>query len=167
MVKKGTSSFQFKGRMARAQEGFKQGGPAPYGYKMTGRTRDIKYSVMTIDQEEADIVRDIFKTYIELKSLRAVVRVLEDKFAKTRRKNSWSIAGLAYIIRNSVYIGECSFGKIRVSGKHEPIIDKETFKVAQEVIGRKGKRSRRNDENSKRRKSHKSDRKHSHRAKNT
>jgi site-specific DNA recombinase len=142
MTKKGKLNTQFKGRITRAENGFKQGGPAPYGYGMTGRTRENRHSIMIVDEKESLVVKEIFRLYNELNSLRAVARELESKSLKTRRDKQWSIAGLAYIIRNPAYIGKCSFGKIKVSGKHKSIIDEEVFKKAQDVIGRKRQKTK-------------------------
>lgn len=84
--------------------------------------------------------------------LMSIAYRLNQQGVKTRRGSTWENRSIKYIIQNPVYIGKIRWnyathnGKpgtvsindeadwIIVDGTHEPIIDDETFKKAQEKI---------------------------------
>lgn len=144
-----------RGRKRSAAEGRFMGGAAPYGYKRVKIVGDKGYT-LEIVPEEAEIVRYLYRTYIEQGiGFRKLAELLNEMNVPTRTGVPWSDAVVSVILHNVVYTG-----KIRVShkktvkklengvvkkhrfydfncpvydGLHEAIIDEETFAKVQEV----------------------------------
>lgn len=122
-------------KWARAKEGIWQGGKLPLGYKKDPKNNDN----ILVDEEEAEIVRGMYEYFINCRSIK--------KTADLFNKHSSSIK---WILSNEFYIGLFRYGKkennintgnITVhenykffEGKHEAIIDKETFNLVQSIL---------------------------------
>lgn len=109
-----------KGRKAKAINGSKACGVAPYGYKW----QDAE---IVIDYNNNLIIKDIFDAYIRLKSLSKLREYTIEKGYKTSRGNDFSKQALALILHNDFYIGYVTHGDIKVKGEHTPIIDEKIF----------------------------------------
>ena len=119
-------------------------GTAPYGYTCKDKT--------FYPNEHADTVRHIYQAYADGKPIRTIACELGATGVRTRRGNVPDNRWVSYILSNPTYIGKIRWnyathnGKpgtvsindeadwIIVDGTHEPIIDDETFKKAQEKI---------------------------------
>ena len=122
-------------KWARAKEGIWQGGKLPIGYKKDIENNDI----ILVDEENAQVVKDIFHYFISCRSLQDTANLFN--------KHSSSIR---WILSNDFYIGKFRYGKKEnnintgrvilhddykyFNGKHEPIIDKETFYLTQTIL---------------------------------
>ena len=94
-------------------------GKIPYGYK-------IQDKHLVIDPEKADIVRRVFQTYISTGGVSETLRRTEGLgLPRTQR-------AIKLLLQNQKYIGEC-YG---IENYHEAIIDRETFALVQEMLGR-------------------------------
>ena len=116
-----------------------------FGYRYNGE----RY---VVQKDEAEVVRLIFKYYIEGVPLRKITERLDSVGAKTWRGNDFSHNPINYIVHNEIYIGNIvlqkSFVKdfithakvqnrgelpqYRLCGCHEAIVSEETFRAAQE-----------------------------------
>ena len=87
----------------------------PYGYTMrNGRT--------VISTEEAEIIREIFKAYLEGASLKAIAEELTGRqIPYTQKTTTWDKARIARIIDNAKYIG---------TEEYDPIIDEDMYEAA-------------------------------------
>lgn len=87
----------------------------PYGYTMrNGRT--------VISTEEAEIIREIFKAYLDGASLKAIAEELTGRqIPYTQRTTTWDKARIARIIDNAKYIG---------TEEYAPIIDEDMYEAA-------------------------------------
>lgn len=87
----------------------------PFGYTMRdGRT--------IIDHDEADVIRQIFDTYLQGASLKEIAESLTlQKIPYTEKTAAWDKARIARILENANYIGE---------GEYDPIIDEDTYECA-------------------------------------
>ena len=115
------------------------GGRPPFGYDVENDGKKL-----LINPEEAKIVREIFKLYLEGNSLLKVALILNEK--GYRSKQGASKAGRLYggkkfgvtqiqaIIKNVLYIGKVNYTGQIYEGQQEPIINEETFKKAQEKL---------------------------------
>lgn len=121
-----------------------------FGYRYDGG----KYVVVP---EEAEVVRLIFRDYIEGVPLRKIAERLREMGIKTPRGFDFSPGEINYIVRNELYIGDIVLQKTfvkdfithkkalnrgelpqyRLYDCHEPIIDKETFAAAQAESARR------------------------------
>jgi len=101
------------------------GGLAPYGYRWENKK-------LVVVEEEAEVVRWMFSQYITLRSARALHFALMEQRGISRSAN-----GLKVILRNTKYIGQ-SDGR---EGICPPIVDAETFALAQEISQQREQRN--------------------------
>lgn len=140
------------GRREKARQGKWNGGPAPYGYT-------IKDEILSINEEEAEIVRTIYDKYVNTRlGYSGIAKYFNlQGIKKTPRKESdieeFSAHFIQLLIDNPVYCGKIAYGrrsKERVKGKkneyklvkqkeyclvdgqHEGIISEELWQKAQE-----------------------------------
>lgn len=140
------------GRREKARQGKWNGGPAPYGYM-------IKDEILSINEEEAEIVRTIYDKYVNTRlGYSGIAKYFNlQGIRKTPRKESdieeFSAHFIQLLIDNPVYCGKIAYGrrsKERVKGKkneyklvkqkeyclvdgqHEGIISEELWQKAQE-----------------------------------
>lgn len=124
---------------ASKRKGMWMGGPVPLGYRVEQRK-------LVIDPEEAETVRHIFKRYLELGSIPALVDDLARTGYRTRKRvmASGRIVGnvcfgrgpLGVMLQNPVYIGKVGHKGLVHDGEHEAIIDVDTFAAAQGKLQR-------------------------------
>ena len=112
--------------------------------------------ILQIVPEEAEIVRKIFDLYIQGNGVRKIKRYLEEHGIKTATgKSEWSTSTIDRMLSNEKYIGEVLMQKTYtadfltgrrernegqldtylVEDAHEPIIDRETFQLVQQIKG--------------------------------
>jgi len=116
--------------------------------------------VLTVNEEEAEIIRMIFRKYCdEGKGVHVISKELEEIGAKTKKGNTnWTNGSVSRILKNEKYAGdlvqrktytvdclthEKRFNKgeeefVIRQDNHEPIIDRETFDKAQAELARRG-----------------------------
>ena len=127
--------------------------------ELVGQANPLGYDVvdgqLVVNEEEAEIVRYIFKRYLEGAGATTIARELEKIGAKTKKNNTkWYGSTIIGIIKNEKYTGELLQGKTfttnpighkrkdnkgdgrfyKVEDNHEAIISVEEFKKAQEII---------------------------------
>ena len=132
-----------------------------YGYD-----RPKHQEIQTINEEEAKVVKRIFKMYIEGHTFTEIANVLNAEGIPTKkkgkiqkRKNSnetyvinsvWQPKTIRLILSNVTYIGGVRYGInsnngfVELNGLHEPIISKEVWEQAQERLNKIKKLSRTN-----------------------
>lgn len=143
-----------RGRMAKLNKGRLYGAGIPtYGYEW-----NKEHTAYIINHQEAEIVRLIFRLYVEENySIRAIRLHLENTNVPNRKKEkglAWATTTLARLLANPYYIGEGVSNKWRAAKpgaramtKKSPenyikladgivpaIIDKETYEKAQEKL---------------------------------
>ncbi len=92
----------------------------PLGY-VTAEDQTLK-----ID-DDADLVREIFKTYIDFKSMPDVADELNKKGIKTSSDNSWNPRAVGDILRNKLYTGHYEMGEVSEQIDEYQIIDQKLF----------------------------------------
>lgn len=122
-----------KGRTAKAVNGDKPAGVAPFGYRYTADKKHIE-----TDPEEAATVRMMFSEAQKGKSLNGVADVLNSKGISTRRGKSWSAGNVQAILRNRFYLGELTHQGKTITGNHDALISRVQFgKVAAQLERRR------------------------------
>lgn len=120
----------------------------PLGYRMNKDT-GIPY----IYEEEAVIVRKIYNDYIAGHSYLEIARELNAIGYKTKRGATFEGRTVEYILSNPFYYGAVRWNRqnhdnhtiksisdwIIAEGKHEPLIDKETWDLVQHLIALRSK----------------------------
>jgi len=122
---------------ASKRKGLWVGGPLPLGYEM----KDGKVAFI---EEEAESVRLIFRRYLELGGVNALVRDLKDKNirTKTRLRSTGATHGgipfgrgsLFYLLRNRFYIGEVKYKGDILPGEQPAIMDRDLFDAVQQKL---------------------------------
>lgn len=122
---------------ASKKKGIWVGGPLPLGYTM-------KDGKVTVVDEEAERVRQIFKRYLELGSVHALMRDLREcnMVSKQRLLKTGAIRGgvsfgrgaLSYLLRNRFYIGEVNYKGQVYPGEQPAILNRELFDSVQKSL---------------------------------
>ena len=119
------------------------GGHPPLGY-------DIRDRKLVVNPAEAELVRLIFRRFLDLGSALLLIRELN---AQGHRTKSWTTQagtfregrpfdkGTLYkILRNRIYLGEAVHKGKSYPGEHEPIVDRATWDRVHEVLASNAKR---------------------------
>ena len=122
---------------ASKRKGLWVGGPLPLGYAM----KDDKIAAV---EDEAERVRLIYRRYLELSGVNALVRDLKDKDIRTkaRRRATGATHGgipfgrgsLFYLLRNRFYIGEVKYKAEILPGEQPAIMERELFDAVQQKL---------------------------------
>ena len=135
---------------ASKRKGIWVGGMVPLGYE----SRDKK---LIVNEQEADRVRFIFRSYLELGSLGKLLPDLRKRGVITKRRrlsDGRTIGGipftrgpLAHLLRNRFYVGEVVFKGQICPGEHPPILDRDLFDAVQAKLleQHNGYRAKRSD----------------------
>lgn len=118
-----------KGRKARAKNGHKPCGTAPFGYKWQGNE-------IVIDYNNHLVVKDIFNQYISLSSLAKLKSYCDEKGYKTSTGKDFSKQALKNIIENDFYIGIVTYADKKMDGEHPPIVEEDVFNTANKILKR-------------------------------
>jgi site-specific DNA recombinase len=120
---------------ASKRKGLWVGGTLPLGYEM----KDGKIAVV---EEEAELVRLIFRRYLELGSVNELVRDLKERNIRTRAKRlatgatrggiPFGRGALYYLLGNHFYIGEVKYKNEILPGAQPPIMDRALFDAARQ-----------------------------------
>ena len=140
-----------EGRKQKAREGKWNGGQAPFGYDL-----DSKNGTLTVNQQEAEIVRIIFRKFANegMGAERICDYLNQHGYSKKKiRKNELNYFARSFIMKildNPVYVGKIAYGRsatekvkgsrdqyrrvktdeyLVVDGLHEAIIDKELWEA--------------------------------------
>ena len=131
---------------ASKKKGMWMGGVVPLGY-------DAKDRTLTINEPDAEIVRGIFRSYLELRSVNRLERDLVQRNIRTKRYVSasgrvigdkpFSRGHLYKFLTNPIYRGEIQHHEVRHQGLHPAIIDRQTWDAVQTLLASNA-RDRRN-----------------------
>ena len=119
---------------ASKRKGIWVGGPVPLGYASVNKK-------LVIVPDEAETVREIFRRYLELGSVRLLAADLDKSGIKSKIRDlsggrtsgggRFGLGALSHFLKNRFYIGEIAYrGEIHL-GEHEPILDRAVFEEVQ------------------------------------
>ncbi|MDG6220317.1 MAG: recombinase family protein [Candidatus Thermoplasmatota archaeon] len=117
------------GKLSRAKQGLWHGGTPPFGYRYnrdTGRL-DIK-------SEEAEIIRVMFKRFVDEPSLRGLARHLNINGLKTQKGKNWDAQLVKNVLTNCVLKGDIRFKEVLYHDERLRIIDDESFELVQKWL---------------------------------
>jgi len=101
------------------------GGPMTYGYQ---KDSDGRYQ---IDEEDAQLVRQIFTQYAYGETADDIAADLNRRFIKPPRGCHWNRKTLQTILQNKTYIGTYTWGDISEKDIVPPIVEKDVFDQVQ------------------------------------
>jgi site-specific DNA recombinase len=130
---------------ASRRKGIWMGGVVPLGYEARERR-------LVINPAEAEVVRQIFRRYLELGCVRLLKEELDrggvvsksrtSANGKGQKGYSFSRGALYVVLSNPLYIGEVRHRGVRHPGQHQPIIDRELWDKVQQQLREHAKRRR-------------------------
>ncbi|MGB8093398.1 MAG: recombinase family protein [Pseudolabrys sp.] len=122
---------------ASKRKGLWVGGPLPLGYHMKG-------DKIAVVEDEAERVRLIYRRYLELGGVNALVRDLRKRDIRTKSRllaTGVSRGGilfgrgsLFYLLRNRFYIGEVKYKDEILPGEQPAIMDRALFDAVQQKL---------------------------------
>ncbi|HZJ89385.1 MAG TPA: recombinase family protein, partial [Bacilli bacterium] len=66
---------------------------------------EFKDGTFYVNKPEADIVKEIYRQYLNGKGTPAIAKYLNEKGIRTKLNNEWRHGGVAYVLRNYLYTG--------------------------------------------------------------
>ena len=138
------------GQTITFQNGVFYGNGNILGYDYNKFTKEV-----TVNQEQAEIVKFIFSEFLKGEGSTSIKYKLEEKgYLTSTGLKKWSSSGIVRILENPFYCGTLVYRKsyipdyleqkakknkgqvekIIVEGKHEPLVSKEDFERVQEII---------------------------------
>src|SRR5882672_3585634 len=122
---------------ASKRKGLWVGGMAPLGY-------DTKDRKITVNEDEAERVRTIFRSYLKLGTLNLLMADLRKRGIVTKvrtLKSGQKVGGipftrgpLAHLLRNRFYVGEVAFKGEVLKGEQNAIVDRTLFDAVQSKL---------------------------------
>jgi len=140
-----------KGKLERAHQGLHNNGP-PFGYDKTAK------GVLIINPEEAEGVKLAFEKHVTGQySDTQIAHLLNEKGYRSKTGRRFSKDTVRDVLRNKTYLGYVkyqAYGRNSdgsrsfkapeqwFKGRHEPLVDRETFERSQQARARLSKRKR-------------------------
>ena len=126
----------------KAREGYSLGVVIPsYGYD-----RKIGQKIQTINEVEAEIVKEIFDMYVKQgKPITGIAKMLNMRKIPTKCGSLWRPTTVRDTLKNCNYIGKVRYAiddkkrGFETKGLHEPIIETEVFEQAQQLLAKNRK----------------------------
>ncbi len=120
---------------ASKRKGLWVGGNLPLGYEM----KDGKIAIV---EEEAELVRSIYRRYLELGSVNELLRDLKERNIRTKSRLlstgvtrggiPFGRGALYYVLSNHFYIGEVKYKNEILPGEQPPIMDRALFEAVRQ-----------------------------------
>lgn len=117
------------GRLSAVKEGNYISSGTPYGYRKVSPEPQIH--TLEIVPEEAEVIKEIYKLYLEGKGPRAIASILNNSGIKPQKSQYWEKPTIKKILENPVYCGKLTWKSEVYDGMHEKIISDETFQAVQ------------------------------------
>jgi site-specific DNA recombinase len=136
-----------RGKLRKAEMGKFVMGKPPYGYRINIELE----GGLEVYEPEADIVRLIFKWYVQDHlSIRQITKELEKTEIRTYTGlSTWSVAAISQMLKNTVYVGYTYYNRRKIDDRGKqvkrdpsewikfsctPIIPTEIFEIAQDIL---------------------------------
>ena len=127
----------------KVREGYTIGGHQSYGYE-----REKGNKIQTINDDEAEIVREIFDMYVNQGvSVTDITRRLNVRNVPAKYNDNWETSSIRRLLSNCNYIGKVRHHvgdnelEYSVEGQHEAIINQELYDNAQTLLSNNAKAS--------------------------
>jgi DNA invertase Pin-like site-specific DNA recombinase len=124
---------------AAKKKGKHTGGPPVLGYDIDTQNRRL-----VVNSAEADLVRRIFRLFLQLGSGMKVAAALNadgyhtkartTRAGKMRPGQPWDKISVNRVLNNCKYVGQVSHRGTLYDGEHEAMIDRKTWDRAQEIL---------------------------------
>ncbi len=123
------------GRLASIKEGNYISTTAPYGYRKINP--EPKVHTLEIVPEEAEIVRLIYKLYLDGHGAKYIANELNRMGVSPQKSKFWEYPSIKKILTNPLYCGKVGWktksnGDMLYKGLHESIVSEEIFNAVQQ-----------------------------------
>lgn len=122
---------------ASKRKGIWVGGPVPLGYASVNKK-------LVVVPEEAKTVREIFRRYLELRSVRLLAADLDKRGIRSKIRNlsggrtsgggRFGVGALSHVLKNRCYVGEIAYRNEVHAGEHQAILDRSLFEEVQGTL---------------------------------
>lgn len=112
---------------ATRKKGKWAGGMVPFGYRVDNHR-------LVPNPETADVVRRIFRRFLEIQSPKAIALELNKDGIPARGGATWTTQHIYRILNNHTYIGRVLYKGEEYEGEHDAIIDAATWNRAHEYL---------------------------------
>ncbi|WP_254229421.1 recombinase family protein [Wolbachia pipientis] len=112
---------------ASRKKGLWMGSRVPLGY-------DVKEKKLVINEKETELVKHIFESFVELKSITAITKKLNKEGYRTKEGKEFKKGTVRGMLTNATYIGFVKHKGRLYKGQHEAIITDELWNKAKENI---------------------------------
>jgi len=138
-----------------SQQGYFQGGVAPYGYEICDsgikhwKDPDRNIKELRVNQNEANIVKVIFDLYVNKNyGIKRITTYLNENGFRTRLNKKFHTSLISRILRNPIYIGFKRYNSfdgetngVQPFNEHLLIISTDDFNKAKKIRGSRNKES--------------------------
>ena len=122
------------GMERKAARGEWCGGSRPYGYAIDPATGHL----VPVDTE-VPVVTAIFDRYTRGRAgLKTVANWLNARGHRTKSGKPWNHMAVLTVLRNRAYLGEVYFRDAYHPAPHRPLVDTDTFDLAQRILAARG-----------------------------
>ena len=125
---------------ASKAKGMWMGGLAPLGYDLPANGS----RALTVNEDEAEVVRSIFRTYLDLQSVHRLLVHLDECAIRSKARvtakgrelggQPFSRGAMFHLLQNRVYVGEIVHKGQTFAGQHDAIIDADLFNQVQAML---------------------------------
>lgn len=122
-----------RGMRENALKGKATGGSTAIGYKITPD------KTFAIDEDYADVVRHIFRSYARGERVEDICKDLNEKGIRTPKGYLFNQSTMRKMLQNEKYIGVYICKDVRLEDAIPPIIDKSLFHEVQQILARNRK----------------------------
>jgi len=99
----------------------------PFGYSLSN-------GILLTNEEELIVVREIFSSYLEGRTMDRIAYDLNMSGTLTRKRNPWNVYNLRNILHNPVYAGYMRWDDILVKHFAQTVVSPQEFNVVQELM---------------------------------
>jgi site-specific DNA recombinase len=107
-------------------------------YKWPNETPPLGYTIdesqrLVIDDNERELVEEIFSLYTEMRSMPQVAAELNERGIRTAEDEEWTPRAVGDILRNEIYTGQYNLASVSEHVPEYQIIDDELFEEVTEL----------------------------------
>ena len=109
-------------------------GKIPMTYSPFGFTLNKKESKLYVNKKEARVIQIIFEKYTNGLGGDRVAQYLNERGIYNKNGNKWNGLGIRRIIKSHLHKGDFSWNGVVYENTHEPIVSKEVWYKAQDLL---------------------------------
>jgi DNA invertase Pin-like site-specific DNA recombinase len=133
---------------ASKKKGMWMGGVPPLGY-------DVENKLLVVNESEAHVVRDLFRLYLEIGSVRRLKLKADERGLQTKGytyRDGRTVGGKPFsrghlyaLLSNPIYIGDVRHRGDRYPGQHKAIVDPAVWRSVQDLLASNAVRRKRSE----------------------